>query len=191
MKRAFWWAQLLLFACGFSLLAFTGWAFVDSWQFQKEESRNLASLSKVSAKLVPAEAKLPAYDDGVIGRVEIARLDISAFVMEGTSSRTLRRAVGHIEGTARQGQVGNIGIAGHRDTFFRPLRNVRESDVIVFRTLTGDYRYRVVSAKIVAPDDVGVLDAGTREILTLVTCYPFYFIGPAPNRFVVRAERVI
>jgi sortase A len=190
MKRAFWWAQLLLFACAFSLLAFTGWAIVDSWQFQKEQSRNLVSPTEVSTKIVP-ETRLPAYDDGVIGRIEIARLDISAFVMEGTSSRTLRRAVGHIEGTALPGQAGNIGIAAHRDTFFRPLRNIRESDVIVFRTLTGDYHYRVVSAEIVAPDNVSVLDAGTREILTLVTCYPFYFVGPAPNRFVVRAERVI
>jgi sortase A len=191
MKRAFWWAQLFLFACAFSLLAFAGWAIVDTWHFQKEESRHLAPPSSVSTKIAPWETKLPAYDDGVIGRIEIARLDVSAVVMEGTSSRTLRRAVGHIEGTALPGQAGNIGIAAHRDTFFRPLRNVRESDVIVFRTLTRDYRYRVVSAKIVAPDNVGVLDPGASEILTLVTCYPFYFVGPAPNRFVVRAERVI
>jgi sortase A len=191
MKRTLWWAQFFLFVCAFSLLAFAGWAILDSWHFEKQESRRLESPNSASTKIAPPEAKLPAWDAGVIGRIEIARLDLSAIVMQGTSSRTLRRAAGHIEGTAMPGQAGNIGIAAHRDTFFRPLRSVRESDVIVLRTLTGDYRYRVVSAKIVAPDNVGVLDAGTREILTLVTCYPFYFVGPAPNRFVVRAERVI
>jgi sortase A len=191
VKRTLWWAQLSLFACAFSLLAFAGWATLDSWHFQKQETRRMDAPSGVSAKPAHPETELPTRDHDLIGRIEIARLDVSAIVMKGTSSRTLRRAAGHIEGTAMPGQGGNVGIAAHRDTFFRPLRNIRASDVIVLRTLTGDYRYRVVSVKIVAPDKIDVLNPGTSEILTLVTCYPFYFVGPAPNRFVVRAERVI
>ena len=84
-----------------------------------------------------------------------------------------------------------MGIAAHRDTFFRPLRNIRKNDIITLTTITAEYRYRVVSTKVVDPADVSVLNAGDREILTLVTCYPFYFVGSAPDRFVVRAERII
>ncbi len=109
---------------------------------------------------------------------------------EGVDTLTLRRAAGHIPGTALPGQPGNVGIAGHRDRFFRPLRNIRRNDIITLTTLLGEYRYRVVSTKIVSPSDVGVLDPSVNEILTLVTCYPFYFVGSAPSRFIVRAERV-
>jgi sortase A len=111
-------------------------------------------------------------------------------VAEGTTSKVLRHAVGHIAGTALPGQAGNIGIAGHRDSFFRPLRNIQQEDVIELTTARGIYRYRVVSTKVVKPEDTAVLDSDGREILTLVTCYPFYFVGSAPERFIVRAERV-
>ena len=111
-------------------------------------------------------------------------------VVEGISATTLRRVVGHISGTALQGHPGNVGISGHRDTYFRPLRNIRRNDTITLTTLLGEYRYRVVSTQVVGPDDVAVLDPNGNEILTLVTCYPFYFVGAAPNRFIVRAERI-
>jgi sortase A len=83
-----------------------------------------------------------------------------------------------------------VCISGHRDTFFRPLRNIRQNDVITLTTVLGEFRYRVVSTRIVRPNNLAVLDAGGEEILTLITCYPFYFVGPAPTRYVVRAERV-
>jgi sortase A len=89
------------------------------------------------------------------------------------------------------GQPGNIGISGHRDTLFRPLRNIRQDDIITLTAVAGDFRYRVVSISIVSPSDVGVLDPSTHEVLTLVTCYPFYFVGAAPERFIVRAVRVL
>ena len=89
------------------------------------------------------------------------------------------------------GQPGNVGIAGHRDTFFRPLRNIQRDDIITLTTLRGEYRYRVVSTKMVSPADVAVLNPDGKEILTLVTCYPFYFVGSAPKRFIVRAARVL
>jgi sortase A len=122
--------------------------------------------------------------------MEIPRLGMSIIVAEGTAGATLRRAGGHIRGTGLPGGPGNIGIAGHRDTLFRPLQNIRQDDVILLTTLQGAYRYRVVSTKIVSPSDVEVLSSDGHEILTLVTCYPFYFVGPSPNRFIVRAARV-
>jgi sortase A len=110
--------------------------------------------------------------------------------MEGTTTTTLRHAAGHIEGTALPGQPGNVGISGHRDTFFRPLRHIEPNDLITLTTLAGEFRYRVLSSQVVPPDDVAVLDPSPTEILTLVTCYPFYFVGPAPSRFIVRAARI-
>jgi sortase A len=127
---------------------------------------------------------------GLIGRIEIARLGLSVMVIEGDDGKTLRRAAGHVPGTALPGQLGNVAITAHRDTFFRPLRKIQTDDVITLTTLQGVYRYRVVSTKIVSPQDVEVLDSTDGEVLTLVTCYPFYFVGAAPNRFIVRAERV-
>jgi sortase A len=122
--------------------------------------------------------------------MEIPRLGLSMVVAEGIDGRTLRRAIGHIPGTALPGQLGNVGIAGHRDTFFRPLEDIHVDDIIEITTPWGEYRYRVVSSRVVSPDDVAVLDPTSNEVLTLVTCHPFYFVGPAPNRFIVRAERV-
>jgi sortase A len=99
-------------------------------------------------------------------------------------------APGHIPGTPLPGQSGNVTIAGHRDTFFRPLRLIRKNDTMKLTTLRGEDQYRVVSTDIVAPDDIHVLYPTGRNTLTLVTCYPFYYVGPAPRRFIVRAERV-
>src|SRR5580698_3929177 len=126
----------------------------------------------------------------VIGRLEIPRLNLSVMVREGADERTLSRAVGHIPGTALPGKLGNVGLAGHRDTFFRELRNIREDDAIEFETTHGKYRYIVKSTSIVTPRDVSVLRASGGENLTLVTCYPFYYVGSAPKRFIVHATQV-
>ncbi len=126
----------------------------------------------------------------LIGLIKIQCLGLSVMVIEGDSTAILRRAAGHIPGTAQPGQPGNVGISGHRDTFFQPLQNIRTNDVITLTTLLGEYRYRVISTRIVSPYDVAVLKADRNQVLTLVTCYPFYFVGPAPDRFIVRAERV-
>ena len=111
-------------------------------------------------------------------------------IMEGTDRRTLRRAVGHIPGTPLPGQPGNVVITGHRDTFFSGLRNIHQDDEITLTTLNGTYRYSVDFTEVVGPQDTAVLDHSDDAILTLVTCYPFYFVGPAPKRFVVRAHRI-
>jgi len=176
--------QLVLFACGAALLGYCGFVSADTWLFQQRESHSLQ-------QQIAGEASSPAVaSNGLIGRLEIPRLGLSVMLMEGDDTKTLRRAVGHIPGTSLPGQAGNVALSGHRDTFFRPLRTIRENDVIVVTTLRGAYRYRVVSTRIVAPDNVAVLDPGQGEILTLVTCYPFYFVGAAPDRFIVRAERI-
>jgi sortase A len=185
LRRILRWTQRGLFAVGIAVLAYCGFVLIDAWSFQQAERRQFEYLisSKASA---PA-----AVSGGLIGRMEIPRLGLSVVVIEGTSETTLRRAAGHIAGTALPGQPGNVGISGHRDTFFRPLRNIRRDDIITLTTLLGEYRYRVISTRIVPPTNVAVLDPDGTELLTLVTCYPFYFVGPAPSRFIVRAERVI
>ena len=132
----------------------------------------------------------PPAPSAVIGRLEIPRLRLSAMVQEGADTRTLRRAVGHIPGTALPGRAGNVGLAGHRDTFFRALRDIQLRDAIELETGRGTYRYVVESTRIVRPSDVQVLESSGGESLTLVTCYPFYYVGTAPKRFIVRAQRV-
>ena len=180
------WIQLPFWICSALSLGYCGLISMDSWIFQRQESRQLEMFRLPSSRALPASAYT-----GLIGRVEIPRLDLSVVVMEGSSDAILRRAAGHIVGTTLPGEPGNVGISAHRDTFFRPLRNVRRDDIITFTTLLGKFRYRVVSTRIVLPTDVSVLNPGSNEVLTLVTCYPFFFIGPAPDRFIVRAERVI
>jgi len=185
--------QLLLIAAAVAGLGYCGFVMVDSWNFQRVERRQLERVlmeRRDPVAATPAEVPRPVADEGLIGRIEVPRLGLSAIVIEGTSPTTLRRAAGHISGTAFPGKPGNVGIAGHRDTFFRPLRNIRQNDIVTLTTAAGEYRYRVVSTKVVSPDDVSVLSPGGGEVLTLVTCYPFYFVGSAPDRFIVRAERV-
>lgn len=193
------WTQRVFAACAMVALGYCAFALVDSWTFQDRERRHLEQLlhdrqaanpgrRQTASTVLPRNP--PAFTDGLIGRIAIPRLRLSSIVLEGTSTTTLRRAVGHIAGTALPGGRGNIGIAGHRDTYFRPLRNIRRGDFITLTTPLGEYRYRVISARVVSPTDVAVLDSSDGQILTLVTCYPFYFVGSAPDRFIVRAERV-
>jgi sortase A len=122
-----------------------------------------------------------------IGRIEIPRLGVSAVIRAGSDARTLRLAVGYIPGTALPGENGNVGLAGHRDTFFRKLRDINPDDEIRLTTREGVFRYFVQRTNIVQPDDVWVLNATSSPVLTLVTCYPFSYIGSAPQRFIVRA----
>lgn len=183
------WVQRALVTGAALTLAYCGFVLVDGWIFQNRESHRLdqalQATHNASAALLEATAA-----GGLIGRITVPRLGLSVMVTEGVDRFTLGRAAGHIPGTALPGQPGNVGISAHRDTFFRPLRNIRQNDVITLTTVLGEYRYRVVSTKVVSPHDVEVLDSNGDEILTLITCYPFYFVGSAPNRFVVRAARV-
>jgi sortase A len=200
LKPILRWAQGILFGGAILLLGYCVFVVTDAWLFQRRASQALGRLGTelpASPPSVPTAASglpLPPVigPDGLIGRIDIQRLGVSVIVVEGTDRPELRRAAGHITGTALPGRPGNVGIAAHRDTFFRPLRNIQRGDVITFTTLRGEYRYRVVSTKITDPYDIAVLNpSDASELLTLVTCYPFYFVGSAPNRFIVRAERVL
>jgi len=124
----------------------------------------------------------------LIARLEAPSVRMTTNVLEGSDDATLRRGAGHIEDTPLPGQPGNIGIAGHRDTVFRPLRNIKVGDPLHITTRDRTYEYRVSRTLIVGPDDVYVLDSTPHPTVTLVTCYPFDFIGHAPKRFIVQAE---
>lgn len=132
----------------------------------------------------------PRAAHGLIGRLQIPRLGVSAIVREGVDDRTLRRAVGHVPETARPGSPGNVALAAHRDTFFRPLRQIRIGDRIRVSTPERDFDYIVSETRIVGPDEVSVLDPTEEPALTLITCYPFDMTGPAPDRFIVRARAI-
>jgi len=125
-----------------------------------------------------------------IGRLEIPRIGVSVVVAEGDDEKTLKVAVGHLPDTSLPWQEGNTALAGHRDTFFRPLRRIQTGDEIRFATRHGTFRYRVVRHAVVESDKLWVLDASAAAALTLITCYPFDYVGPAPQRFIVHAERI-
>jgi sortase A len=188
--------------------AYEDWAFDQTLRgltpsltgFIRDEERWLWNGGR--EKVETAEAPKPAPESNappvtappgpreVIGRLEIPRLKLSVMVREGADEGTLSRAVGHIPGTVLPGSLGNVGLAGHRDTFFRTLRNIRADDTIELVTTEGTYRYIVKSTRIVTPRDVSVLQASGGETLTLVTCYPFYYVGSAPKRFIVHAALI-
>jgi sortase A len=157
--------------------------------FQRRESMNLDRLLR--DRRVASEGAPDAASEGLIGRLEIPRLRLSVMVFEGIDKTTFRRAAGHIPGTALPGQPGNVGLSGHRDTFFRPLKDLRIKDEVQIATLRGNFKYEVESLRVVEPEDVGVLAASADNVLTLVTCYPFYYVGPAPQRWIVRARQVV
>jgi len=205
------WSQFFFFVVGVLALSYCATVLLDRWLFQAYQTWRFERALKdaqTPARTIqqPASSPLPAQAetdraravsfgvDGLagspLGRIEISSIGLAAMIMEGIDGRTLRHAVGHIPGTPLPGQQGNVAIAGHRDTFFRGLRNIRKDDEITLTTLNGTYRYRVDSTQVVAPEHTEVLDDSGEAILTLVTCYPFYFVGSAPKRFVVRAHRI-
>jgi len=156
--------------------------------YQDYESKQLDAVLRGAQPA--AQATAAAVERRVLGRLEIPTLGVSTIVREGEDARTLQLAVGHIAGTALPGAGGNMGLAGHRDTFFRRLREIDRGDVIRLVAVEGTYTYVVDSTQIVDPDDLWVLDPTPEPWLTLVTCYPFTYLGSAPERFIVRARLV-
>jgi len=181
--------RYLFFVTGILALGYVGFALLDARLYQVSAKRSLESQIQVEKEHKVTQPKPAVKEGDVLGRMDIPRLGMSVAVLQGTNSRMLRRGVGHIEGTPLPWEPGNSGIAGHRDTFFRDLKDVRMNDEIEFQTAHGLFHYQVDWVKVVAPDDTSVLTPSSETALTLVTCYPFYFVGPAPSRFVVRAHK--
>jgi sortase A len=205
------WSQYFFFLVGVLAMSYCATVLLDRWPFQayqtwrferalKDAQTPARTIQQPASSPLPAQAetgRARAVSFGIeglagspLGRIETSSIGLAAMIMEGIDGRTLRHAVGHIPGTPLPGLQGNVAIAGHRDTFFRGLRNIRKDDEITLTTLNGTYRYRVDSTQVVAPEHTEVLDDSGEAILTLVTCYPFYFVGSAPKRFVVRAHRI-
>jgi sortase A len=183
------WTQRLLFITGILLLGYVAFTLLEARLYQVSAKRSLENEILLEKERPQTQPKTPIKKGDVLGRMDIPRLGMSVAVLQGTSSRVLRLGIGHIAGTPLPGEDGNVGIAGHRDTFFRGLKDIRKNDDIQLQTASGLSRYEVDWAKVVANDDQSVLAHSTESALTLVTCYPFYFVGPAPKRFVVRAHR--
>ena len=191
--RGLIWLERLLLVVAVASLGYYTYVSAETYLYQLYENRELdailaSALPRTPAAVAAARTRpLPARGE-MIGRVEIPRLDVSVVVRAGSDARTLQLAVGHVPGTAFPGERGNVGLAGHRDTFFRRLHDIRPDDEIRVTTLHGVFTYRVQRTVIVQPRDVWVLDPTDEPTLTLVTCYPFTYVGSAPERFIVRAS---
>jgi LPXTG-site transpeptidase (sortase) family protein len=159
------------------------------WQFAKTLQPPIllaAGIPPSEAAHKPAKAK-PA-EGQPLARLEIPAIHLSAMVSEGVQTSTLRRSIGHIPGTALPGEKGNVGLSAHRDTFFRHLGRLQKGDRLTLKTTGVSFDYIVESTGVINPDESGVLRNIGRPTLTLVTCFPFYYVGPAPKRFIVHAS---
>lgn len=182
----------ILIAAGVVAFAYVAWVAGERAFFQRKELQKLESTNAMSQVQPPSAPPIDAAPQlgSVLGRIQIRQLGLDAIVVEGDSPRILRYAVGHIPKTPLPGQLGNIALAGHRDSFFRSLRLVRLHDIVTFSTPDQEFQYEVESAKVVPPNATSVLHPSAGNQLTLITCYPFNYIGPAPDRFVVVARQI-
>lgn len=193
----------MLLVLGMLLVGRWATASLESRNFQRRASERFDAALRRGAATAPAPAtRIAAYSapagecppgndaGGVLGRIEIPHLHLTTMIAEGTDARTLAHAVGHIPATALPGNAGNCGLAGHRDTFLRGLGGLRLHDMIGIVTAAGRSTYEVEWCRVVEPSRVDVLDSTATRSLTLVTCYPFGYVGHAPQRFVVRARMV-
>jgi sortase A len=172
-----------LLGIGLGCLGTYGYATLEAHLVQREHAERFARDAAARAEFVQAAGSL-------VGMLDVPRLRMSTPVIEGDDDQTLKASVGHLPDTPLPWQPGNSALAGHRDGLFRPLKGVRVGDEVTFRTTREALRYRVTATAIVDPGDLSVLAPRSRDALTLITCYPFYFVGAAPQRFVVHAERV-
>ena len=171
------------------------WFDVALYQFEENRrfERQLArepdrTAPRMEATEAVEEAGSEPPDPRILGRLEIPSLDLQVLVRDGVDEASLRKAVGHLPGSAAPGGAGNFVVLGHRDTFFRPLRDIALDDLIRVRTRLGVFEYRVDTVVVTEPDGALALTQTGGPTVTLITCYPFYFAGTAPRRFVVRGR---
>jgi sortase A len=200
------WRPLLRLAANLSIIAGVSvaavwvWALLDGMVYQHVQETHfveatgdvdLQSETRPQVFLVPPllrPATLVKADPLVLGKLEIPSVGLSVMVREGVDAASLRKAVGHLSSSVLPGEAGNFVLLGHRDTFFRPLRNIARGDLIAMRTMQGSYAYVVESIQVVEPAFSVRADDGSASVATLITCFPFGYTGPAPRRFVVRAR---
>jgi sortase A len=193
------WLERILVAVGLVSLGYYGFMTAEARHFQREqiavfESQQARARAPLApppdAPTRPAAPGPPASPPGVLALLEIPRLNISTPVLAGDDSDTLDIAVGHLPDTPLPWEKGNSAMAAHRDGLFRPLRNIRVGDDVRVKSEHGELTYRVRETKVVMPDDLSVLASTGNHTLTLITCYPFNFVGNAPKRFIVHADRL-
>ncbi len=187
--------QTILLLTAAACLSYYGWSVLDSRIRQAHESRTFDRAREAPhAAVAPASPHRStppeAQPVSAIGRISVPRLHLRAMIEEGDDDATLRHAVGHIPGTALPGSAGNVAVAAHRDTFFRGLGELQRNDEIDVDTLHGSFRYRVDQITVVDPSNTSVLAPTVGKTLTLITCFPFHYIGPAPRRFIVQATQI-
>lgn len=194
------WLERVLWIAGCCALGYCVFTSIDASLTQRrlaqslEKSRTHVGVTSQATSNISTNDvhEAPAQPGSrLVGRLEIPKLDLSSVIQEGVGSQTLRVGLGHVSGTSMPGQSGNVVIAGHRDTFFRPLRKIQICDEVSIDTTARTYYYQVRSFEVVDPRNVNPLRFHNKDELTLITCYPFSYIGPAPKRFVVHAEPVL
>jgi sortase A len=182
------WTRRILLTAGVVALIYVALILLYA-RFYQNAADHLLDQQIQTEELHTTSPSMPTANEGdLLGKIEIPRLGLSVAVLEGTRYKTLLLGVGHIKGTAFPGESGNIGIAGHRDTYFRALKDIRLGDEIQIQTAAGLSHYEVDWVKIVAPTETKLLAPSAESALTLVTCYPFYYVGAAPKRYVVHAR---
>jgi sortase A len=202
-KQALLIAQYAFLFAGLVMIGYCAFVATQVRQYQKRAQDKMALWSTSPRVYVPDQttAMVPegrkdsptpveSNEPPIIGGIEIARTHLSAIIAQGTSSEVLRLAVGHVAGTALPGETGNIALAAHRDSFFRGLGELQPGDLIRLIAPSGRFNYRVDFTEVVNPTDTWVLQPSSNQVLTLITCYPFHYVGAAPKRFIVRAFRV-
>jgi len=176
--------------CWIGGLAGVGWLLLTVMGMLKYQVSENRQLERLEQRSQAASTRAPTLQPGdPVGKLSIPRIGLSAIVAEGVDEKTLRHAVGHIPETSVPERLGNVGLAGHRDTFFRNLGRLQLNDLIVLETSDGKYEYQVVRTAVVGPQEAELLGPSEPSDLTLVTCFPFRYVGPAPQRFVVQAVR--
>lgn len=184
-------AEVVLFVIGVLCLQ---WVAYVKIQTARQHAAVTQAVETAKTAEPPGEAAGPVPIETIaigdpVGILSVPRLKLSTAVVEGDSDEVLETSAGHLPDTPWPWQPGNAAIAAHRDGLFRELRHVKVGDVIEMKTARGDFQYRIAALSIVSPTDVSVLDETEQPSLTLITCYPFYYVGHAPKRFIVRAER--
>jgi len=187
-RRALRAAYYVFLTAGIVALGYAGYMVMDRYRYESIETPKFEAVTASPAS--GAVELVPIAEGGVIGEIEMPRLGLKAIVVQGDSEKLLRRSVGHIPETALPGEAGNIALAGHRDGLFRPLRNAQPGDTINLKTRDREFHYEVEWTAVVPPTAVRVIQPTSEPSLTLVTCFPFYYVGAAPKRFIVRARKI-